>query len=335
MTSVFKHPSVIGCGSWGTGLASIMVRQGAKVTMIGRSQEIIDDINIRHQNSTYLPGVTLSENICATSDLSTCESADLILFVVPTSATRETAERLAQLQISPETVFLSCSKGIELETSKRMSEIITDSFPDNPIAVISGPNHAEEIARGLPAAATIGSTNQDVSQRLQAIFNSERFRIYTADDIAGIELGGALKNIFAIAAGVASALKLGDNAIAALATRSLAEMLRLGTALGGKAETFTGLSGMGDLITTCFSKHSRNHRVGIALGEGYQLEQVVERLGMVAEGVPNTRSIYEAAKRAKVRTPIIDIVYAMLYEKVPPMAALNQLFELTPRGERD
>jgi len=333
MSRPFQKPVVLGCGSWGTGLASVLARRAPQVTLVGRSSEVIADINEQHRNPTYLPGVDLPSNITATDQLEVCTGADLILFVIPTSATRKTAELLAQYNIPTDTVLLSCSKGIERETGSRMSEIIAEVFPENPIAVISGPNHAEEVARGLPAAATIGCEKSDTCQRLQASFNSERLRIYTAEDIAGIELGGALKNIFAIAAGVASGLKLGDNAIAALATRSLAEMVRLGTALGGKTETFVGLSGVGDLITTCFSKHSRNHRIGVALGQGQKLEQAVERLGMVAEGVPNTLSIYEAARKANIRTPIIDVVYRMLYEDVPPSEALNQLYAPSPGSE--
>ncbi len=335
MSSPFQHPVVIGSGSWGSGLASIIARQGQRTALIGRCPEVIAEINQEHRNSKYLPGVDLPEEIIASDDFSICQSADLILFVVPTSSTRETAEKLAALGIPKNTVLLSCAKGIERASGKRMSEIIADSFPENPIAVFSGPNHAEEIARQLPAAATIGCADHEVSQKLQSLFNTKRLRIYTADDVAGIELGGALKNIFAIAAGVASGLQLGDNAIAALATRSLAEMVRLGTALGGKTETFAGLSGVGDLITTCFSEHSRNHRVGVALGKGEKLPQIVSRLGMVAEGVPNTQSIYEAARRVEIRTPIIDVVYGMLYQNIPPIEALNQLFQPSPGEERD
>jgi len=214
-----------------------------------------------------------------------------------------------------------------------MSQVIGDYFPENPIAVLSGPNHAEEIAEGLPAAATIGCSDEEVGIALQDIFATDRFRSYTNHDIAGIELGGAIKNVFAIAAGVTMGLNLGDNAISALVTRALAEMTRLGTDLGGQTETFAGLSGLGDLIATCFSVHSRNHKVGLALGLGKTLEEAVSELGMVAEGVPNTRSIYEAARRAGTRTPILDVVYAVLYEHVPPAEALDRLFRQTPRKE--
>ena len=329
----FHHPVVMGSGSWGTALAVFLAHKCPQVHLVGRNQELADTINWKHCNSRYLPKSTLPQNLLATTDTSIVSQADLLLFVVPTSATRETAEKLAALHVPSDAVLVSCSKGIELATGKRMSEIIGDSFPKNPIAVLSGPNHAEEIAEGLPAAATIGCSDTNIGQALQDIFSTDRFRSYTNQDVAGIELGGAIKNVFAIAAGVTMGLKLGDNAISALVTRSLAEMTRLGSALGGQAETFAGLSGLGDLIATCFSVHSRNHKVGLALGHGKSLEEAVNELGMVAEGVPNTRSIYQAARRVDVRTPILDSVYAVLYENVPPAEALDRLFRQPPRQE--
>lgn len=329
----FKHPVVIGSGSWGTALAVFLAHKCPQVHLVGRSQELADQINWNHCNSRYLPKSTLPQNIIATTDQSLVAQADLILFVVPTSATRETAEHLATLHVPKDAILLSCSKGIELATGKRMSQIIGDSFPENPIAILSGPNHAEEIAEGLPAAATIGCSDESVGLALQEIFSTDRFRSYTNLDLAGIELGGAIKNVFAIAAGVTMGLKLGDNAISALVTRSLAEMTRLGTDLGGQPETFAGLSGLGDLIATCFSVHSRNHKVGLALGQGHSIDEAVNELGMVAEGVPNTRSIYQAARRAGTRTPILDAVHTVIYENVPPAEALDRLFRQPPRQE--
>ncbi|MDA7880682.1 NAD(P)-dependent glycerol-3-phosphate dehydrogenase [Akkermansiaceae bacterium] len=333
MSSSFKTPLVVGSGSWGTGLALLLANKCPQVHLLGRNPETIREINSKRENKHYLPGITLPPNLIATTDPTFASKADLILFVVPTSITRAAAENLAKESVPPSAVLLSCSKGIERETGKRMSEIISDNFPDNPVAVFSGPNHAEEIARGLPAAATIGCSETDIGEALQHSFSNDRFRCYTNEDVAGIELGGALKNIFAIAAGVAAGLELGDNAISALVTRALAEMIRLGTQLGGNPETFPGLSGLGDLMTTCFSPHSRNQRIGVALGKGRKLHEAVAELGMVAEGVPNTRSIYEAARRVDARTPIIDVVYAMLYEDVPPAEALDRLFSLSPRNE--
>lgn len=329
----FQHPVAIGSGSWGTALAVFLANKCPQVHLVGRDEKAAAAINESHCNQRYLPKITLPTNLIATSDGSVVSQADLVLFVVPTSATRATARMLAELGIPKNAVLLSCSKGIERETGKRMSQVIGESFPDNPIAVLSGPNHAEEIAEGLPAAATIGCSDEEVGEALQEVFANERFRSYTNHDIAGIELGGAIKNVFAIASGVAMGLKLGDNAISALVTRALAEMTRLGTDLGGQTDTFAGLSGLGDLIATCFSVHSRNHKVGLALGHGKTLEEAVNELGMVAEGVPNTLSIYQAARRVGSRTPILDVVYAMLYEKVPPAEALDRLFRRTPRKE--
>lgn len=334
MSISLKKPLVIGCGSWGTALAQHLAQKTEKVTLLGRG-DLIECINETHTNSRYLSEVSLSEKITATRDFQIAEEADVILFVVPTSAIRQTSEALAKFSIPPSTVLISCAKGIERESGKRMSEVISDSFPNNPIAVLSGPNHAEEIAIHLPAAATIGCVDPQVGEALRNLFSSERFRAYTNEDIAGVELGGALKNIFAISAGVATGLKLGDNAIAALLTRSLAEMTRLGVALGGNVATFSGLSGLGDLVTTCFSSLSRNHRVGLALADGKTLAAAVDQLGMVAEGVKNTQSIYEAARKAGVRTPIIDVVYGMLYEDVPPPIALDRLFGQAPRDEHE
>jgi len=206
---IFKNPVVIGSGSWGTALAIFLARKCPQGHLLGRDQKAADAINETHCNQRYLPKSTLPKNLIATTDHRLVKNADLVLFVVPTSATRATAEKLAILGVPESAVFLSCSKGIELETGKRMSQIIADSFPENPIAVLSGPNHAEEIAEGLPAATTIGCSGVAVGEALQQIFSSERFRSYTNQDIAGIELGGAIKNVFAIAAGVSSGLKLG------------------------------------------------------------------------------------------------------------------------------
>lgn len=329
----YQRPVVVGSGSWGTALAIFLARKCPQVHLLGRDQTTIEKINKEHCNSRYLPDVILPKNLIATTDQAVVKNSDLVLFVVPTSATRATCKTLAHLGIPPSATLLSCSKGIERDSGKRMSEVIRDFFPNNPITVISGPNHAEEIARGLPAAVTIGCLGECQGEALQEIFSNERFRSYTNQDIAGVELGGAIKNVFAIAAGVAVGLKLGDNANSALVTRALAEMTRLGTDLGGRPETFAGLSGLGDLIATCFSVHSRNHKIGLALGQGKTLQQAVDALGMVAEGVPNTRSIYEAARRVNTRTPILDVVYAMLYQDVPPAEALDRLFRRSPRKE--
>jgi glycerol-3-phosphate dehydrogenase (NAD(P)+) len=330
-----KSAAILGSGSFGTAIAKLLAKDLSSVLIVGRDSESITSINEEHLNPRYLKGIKLPEQIRATSEISEVVTYPLVIFAVPTSATRQCAENLAGCGLPTTTVLLSCAKGIEKNTGDRMSEILREIFPENPIAVLSGPNHAEEIASGQATCAVIGSENHEVACDLQNLFTRSYFRPYTSCDLAGIELGGAIKNVYAIAAGMSHGLGLGDNAVAALVTRALAEMTRLGTALGGQTETFAGLSGVGDLIVTCFSVHSRNHRVGLALGQGKTLEEAIEVLGMVAEGVPNTYSIYEAARKADVRTPIIDAVYSILYEGKPVAAAMSELLSRDTRMESE
>jgi len=332
---LFSSAAILGTGSFGTALARLLAQKLENVEMIGRDESVAESINTTRHNSRYLAGIELPVNISASTSLAAAARHPLVLFCVPTAATRETAEALSECGLAADAVILSCAKGIERNTGERMSEILREKLPANPVAVLSGPNHAEEIAACLATCAVIGTEDEILARRLQELFTTPHFRSYTSDDLAGIELGGAIKNVYAIAAGIAAGLGLGDNAIAALVTRALAEMTRLGTRLGGRVETFAGLSGVGDLIATCFSKHSRNHRVGLALGEGKTLEEATSSLGMVAEGVPNTLSIHESAQRVGVRTPIIDAVHAILYRGMPAARALHELLNRDPRPEND
>lgn len=337
MSSFPDKPSVfvLGSGSWGTALAALLTENADKVTIYGNEDEALDAINSTHTNPHYLPGVTLPSQLRATKDISEAAEADLILFVVPSGATSIVAKQLADLPLKDNVVLLSCAKGIEKDTGRRMSEIIIDHHPDRPVAVFSGPTHAEEVSRQLATCAVVGCADDELATSLQVLFTTPHFRSYRSDDSVGIELGGAIKNVFAIAAGCAKGLGLGDNAISALVTRALAEMTRLGTKLGGRPETFMGLSGIGDLITTCFSEHSRNHRVGLALGRGQTLQEAQDALGMVAEGVPNTLSIHQVAHKIGVRSPLIDAVYAILYEDRAASEVLQELLTREPRSEND
>lgn len=331
----FTSAAVMGSGSFGTAMAKLLSPKLATVVLIGRDAGTAETINRLHRNPRYLGETSLGENIRASTDPRDAAGHPLVLFAVPTSATRAIVNELKSAGIDPASVLLSCAKGIEKESGARMTQILRETFPQNPIAALSGPNHAEEIATGLPTCAVIGCHDAAVACRLQDLFTFPTFRSYTSDDLAGMEFGGAIKNVYAIAAGMAYGLGLGDNAVAAMVTRALAEMTRLGIALGGRAETFAGLSGVGDLLVTCFSKHSRNHRVGLALGGGKSLAEAVSSLGMVAEGVPNTLSIHEAARRAGVRTPIIDAVYSILYDDKPVALAMKELLSRDPRPEND
>lgn len=329
----FTSASILGSGSFGMAMAKLLSPKLESILLIGRDPATVEAINRNHKNPHYLSEVVLDEKVTATVCQAEALRHPLIIFAVPTSATREMARALAAAGLPRDVVLLSCAKGIEKSTGDRMSQVLREIFPENPIAVLSGPNHAEEIATGMATCAVIGSEDSSLAVRLQDLFTLPHFRSYTTDDLAGIELGGAVKNVYAIAAGMAHGLGLGDNAVAALVTRALAEMTRLGTALGGRPETFSGLSGVGDLIVTCFSEHSRNHRVGLALGSGKSLEESVASLGMVAEGVPNTLSIHQAARRVGVRTPIIDSVYSVLYEAKPVSLAMKELLTRNPRPE--
>lgn len=329
----FQKAAILGAGSLGTSLAKLLAPKLDPVLLVSVEADVVEGINRDHRNPKYLTDIELPHNIRATGDPREALDQPLIIFAVPTSAIRPVAEELAGLGLPTTTPLLSCAKGIERNTGERMSEILHDVFPDNPIGILTGPNHAEEIAKDLITCAVVGSEDEALAKSLQDLFTLPHFRTYTTHDVAGIELGGAVKNVYALAAGMAHGIGVGDNAVAALVTRALAEMVRLGTALGGDKETFVGLSGVGDLIVTCFSEHSRNHRVGHAIGSGKTLKEAVDSLGMVAEGVPNTLSIHEAARKAGVRTPILDSVYAVLYQDKPAAEAMRELLQRDPRPE--
>jgi glycerol-3-phosphate dehydrogenase (NAD(P)+) len=331
---MITRAAILGTGSWGTALACLLANKLDEVCLIGRNEKTVDEINHHHTNNHYVPNLGLSANIIASTDMAKAKEYPLVLFVVPTSATESTAQQLAAIGLPQETVIVSCAKGISRD-GERMSQIIHRHLPNNPLAVLSGPNHAEEVSRNLATCAVIGSADTDLCEQLQDVFTANFFRCYTSDDVAGIELGGAIKNTFSIAAGIADGIGLGDNAIAALVTRGLAEMIRLGTALGGQMETFIGLSGVGDLMATCYSPHSRNNRVGKALGKGGQLDDIIANLGMVAEGVPNTKSIHDAGHKAGIRIPLIDAVYQILYENKSAAVALEELLTRDSRPETD
>lgn len=331
----FTSAAFLRAGSLGTSLAVLLAPKLDDILLITSRPEDADEINRSHRNPRYLKNAALPEHIHAGADHREAAKMPLIFFAVPTIAVRSEALRLASAGLPPDAALVSCSKGIERDSGERMSEILREVFPENPIGILTGPNHAEEIAAGLVTCAVVASENPELAARLQQLFTLPRFRTYTSEDVAGAEFGGAVKNVYAIAAGMAHGLGLGDNAVAALVTRALAEMTRLGVALGGKHETFSGLSGVGDLIVTCFSSHSRNHRVGLALGTGKTLSEAVAALGMVAEGVPNSLSIQEAARRAGVRTPIIDAVCEVLHGGKPAAAAMRDLLNRDPRPEAD
>jgi glycerol-3-phosphate dehydrogenase (NAD(P)+) len=329
-----KTTAILGAGGWGTALSVLWARDGRDILLWGHDAPRLEQLRQTRENKVYLPGIKIPASVRLTSDLKDCAGADLIVFVTPSTALRAIAIRLREVISNERAVLLSCTKGIEHGTGFRMSEILGEFFPAHTMAVLSGPNLAGEVSRNLPTATVLGCTDARCAGELQSYLGSPRFRIYTGDELTGIELGGALKNVFAIAAGASDGLGLGDNSKAALVTRSLAEMIRLGQPMGGELRTFYGLSGAGDLILTCFSKHSRNHRVGEQLGRGQSLDQITSAMQMIAEGIPTAKSAYECARKLRVDTPIIDQVYAMLYEGRTAMQAMEALLGRDQKPER-
>jgi glycerol-3-phosphate dehydrogenase (NAD(P)+) len=332
---MFTTAAVLGAGSWGTALSVALADRGLAVSLYGNEPSIRDEINAAHRNSRYLPEVDLPAAIRATTDITEVKNAPLILLVVPSQVARIVLTQLQGVGLPTSTILVNCTKGIDPGSGKLMHELIEEFFPENPVAVLSGPSHAEEVAKRIATLVTVGATDPDIATKVQEVFTLPWFRTYTSTDVVGIELGGVVKNVFAIAAGAIDGLGLGDNAKAAMVTRALAEMTRLGVALGAKEETFRGLSGIGDLIVTCYSEHSRNNRVGRMLGSGKTLDEAIAAMSQVAEGVPNAKNAHELARKLGVRTPLIDQAYEVLFHAKPPAKALRELLEREQRPESD
>jgi glycerol-3-phosphate dehydrogenase (NAD(P)+) len=326
----------LGAGGWGTALALLASQNGHEVTLWCRRPELVSQLRRQRVNEVYLPGVALPAGLGITSDLDEAVSrAEVVIWAVPSAGLREVAAKIHARRVLPAAaVFVSTVKGIESGTDLRMSEVLGRVLPVHPVTVLSGPNHAEEVARGVPAASVLAGP-AGLARRLQRMLASDRFRVYTSSDLPGVELGGALKNIFALAAGMSDGLGFGDNSKAALVTRALAEMVRLGTVLGGRRETFYGLSGMGDLTVTAFSRHSRNRRVGERLAQGETLAAVTQSMRMVAEGVNTTRAALALAQRHRIDVPITQGVHSVLYEGESVGRVLQRLLERSLRSEEE
>lgn len=326
---------MIGAGSWGTAAAGLAAHE-ADIRLWARRSDLAAAINETRANPDYLPDIALPESVVATDDLTgAAEGADVIVMAVPSHGYRGVLETLAPA-ISADTPIVSLAKGIEQETLMRMTEITMDVLPGHDpgkVGVLTGPNLAREIAAGQPAASVVAMGNEPVALEMQRIFMSPRFRVYTNSDVIGCESAGALKNVMAIASGMAHGLGFGDNTTATLITRALTELSRLGVAMGGKATTFAGLAGMGDLIATCTSSKSRNHTVGFGLGQGRALDDVIAEMNMVAEGVKSTRGVLALAERHDVEMPIAEQVGRVLYEGATAADALTNLMTRAPSSE--
>ncbi|MGD1944825.1 MAG: NAD(P)H-dependent glycerol-3-phosphate dehydrogenase [Croceivirga sp.] len=299
---------LLGGGSWGTTVASLTSRN-ANTIIWARNEETVNEINEKHTNSKYLPGALLNKNLKASTSIEeTVKNADLLVMGIPSQNFRHVLEK-AKPHIRPWIPIVSLSKGLEMGTKKRMTEVIEEVLPGHPVGVLTGPNLAKEIHNGQAAAAVIAMVDEVIAKRLQAVFNSGLFRVYTNNDVVGCELGGALKNIMAIATGMGDGANAGDNTRAAVITRGLSELTRLGTAMGGRRRTFAGLAGMGDLVATCSSNKSRNRHVGFQLGKGKKLEEIIEEMSEVAEGVKTAKVVMELAQDHNVHMPISEEVY--------------------------
>lgn len=328
--------AVLGSGSWGTALSLVLGDNNHEVRLWGRSQEQVDEINNQRRNVRYLPDVELPDTIHAFTDLAkTIEDVEVVVLVVPTKAMREVLKQVRN-HLNKAVLFVHASKGIEPETHLRISEIIEEEIPQDQrtsIAVLSGPSHAEEVSRRQPTTVTCSSLDMSSAEEVQDLFMNASFRVYTNPDLIGVEIGGSLKNIIAIGAGMTNGLGFGDNAKAALMTRGLAEIARLGMKLGANPLTFAGLTGLGDLIVTCTSVHSRNWRAGNMLGKGKTLEEVLEEMGMVVEGIRTTKAAYQLAEQTGVEMPITKELYQVLFHDKTPEEAVSELMGRVKKHE--
>ncbi len=325
--------NVIGAGAWGTALAIVARKCGNDVLLWTRQADHADALNREQTNQKYLRNVPLAPGITATSDLAIASDADILLLVVPAQRTREILTRLKP-SLAPETVLIMCAKGIEQDSGRLMSEVVQEVTPANPLAILSGPNFAREIAVGLPAAATLATENKQIGEKLVDAIGLPTFRPYLTDDVVGAQIGGAVKNVLAIACGVVSGGKLGENARAALITRGMAEILRLGEKLGARAETLMGLSGLGDLVLTCSSPISRNFSLGAALGQGDILGEILQQRTAVTEGVYTASAICRLAERFNIEMPICCAVDEILNGGVAVSSAVEELLARPFRDER-
>ena len=325
---------VLGAGGMGTAMAVLCSNSGHKVTMYSPFQAEIETLSAAREHKKLLPGIHIPEAVGMTWELPGHIEADLVIVATPSFAVRSVCASVRE-KVGPETLLSCVSKGFEPGTLKTLSDVMAEEFPRNSTVIVSGPSHAEEIARGVPTTVVAASRNRAAAESVQEMLMNAAFRIYVNDDVTGVELGGALKNVIALAAGIADGLGLGDNAKAALMTRGLTEIARLGVAMGASTETFAGLSGMGDLIVTCTSMHSRNRRAGILIGKGRTARQAIDEVGMTVEGYTASKCAYELSKRANVEMPIIQQVYEVLYEDKRPEAAIRDLMGRPRRHESE
>ncbi len=334
MSAESLRVAVLGAGSWGSALAILLGRNGHSVALWGRDAKAMADIGAQRRNARYLPDAEMPDSVGATADLKTAlTGADMVLLVVPSRAFAATLEQVVKTRPAPMDLIWG-TKGFDPKSGALLHEVAQSTLPQGSrLAVLSGPTFAAEIAAALPAAVTVASADKEFAARVAAVFHNPRFRVYSSDDIVGVETAGAVKNVLAVAAGIADGLGFGANTRAALITRGLAEIVRLGVALGGRSETFMGLAGLGDLVLTCTDNQSRNRRFGLALAKGLSVEDAVASVGQVVEGAETTRQAMGAAQRLQVELPIVEQVYRVIYEERPPLEAVRALLTRPPAQE--
>lgn len=325
--------AILGDGGWGTTLAVLLSKKGYPVTLWGAFADYSKKMAETRYNPKFLPGIRIPHSIKITNDIkNTVTNKEIIVLAIPSQYTRLTLKKIAG-NFTKKTIFLSVAKGIEIGSLKRMSEVIHAELGPVKLAVLSGPTIAGEVAKEIPTTAVVASTDKQIRKTIQAVFSTKRFRVYTNSDVIGVELGGSLKNVIAIACGVSDGLGFGTNTKAAILTRGVAEISRLGKAMGAKLETFSGISGLGDLVTTCISKQSRNRSVGELIGKGGNLKEICRHMQMVAEGIPTAKSAYTLSLKYKIDMPIIKEVYYLLYKNKSPRLAVKDLMTRKSKEE--
>lgn len=323
----------LGGGSFGTALAIMLSKKGIETSIWTHNKNTVEDINIKKENIKYLPNIIIPSNVKAYLDMEEAiKDSNIVVLAVPSQAIREVSKKAAPF-IKENQIVVTVAKGIEEGTLKRMSEIIEEEIKNAPIVVISGPSHAEEIALDIPTTIVVSSKNMEAASKVQDVFMCNKFRVYTNDDLIGVEIGGACKNIIALAAGICDGIGYGDNTKAALMTRGMSEIIKIGVKLGGKAETFNGLTGMGDLIVTCTSMHSRNRRAGILIGKGMSVDEAVNDIGMVVEGIKACKAFYMLKEKENVTMPITDMLYKVLFENKDPKYGVYELMSRDKKQE--
>ena len=323
---------VLGAGGWAIALAMALFDNGNDVTIWSKIPSELDEIRSLRQRPSVLDGVTIPAGIAVNDDLSVVKNADAVVLATAARFVRPTAASLRGL-LSAQATVISVAKGLDPDTKETLSDVIAHELPHNPITVLSGPSHAEEVARKIPTTLVSASVSKETAGFVAELFINSYIRIYLSDDVTGVQLGGVIKNVIAVAAGIIDGMGYGDNTRAALMTRAIVEMARLGEAMGGRKQTFAGLTGVGDLIVTCTSMHSRNHRCGILIGKGVDTETAVKEIGMTVEGVASAKTVHELAAEKNVEMPIVDAVYAILYEGLSVREAMKTLMKRSVKSE--